>query len=69
MTNLQKDQIIAMREQKVTYATISEALGIPIGTIKTFCRRNSMTTARTYQYPKGSSTVVLLRPVQTELVE
>ena len=47
MTNLQKDQIIAMREQKVTYATISETLGIPIGTIKTFCRRNSMTTART----------------------
>lgn len=30
MTNLQKDQIIAMREQKVTYATISETLGIPI---------------------------------------
>ena len=47
MTNLQKDQIIAMREQKVSYATISETLGIPIGTIKTFCRRNSMTTART----------------------
>lgn len=51
MANLQKDQIIAMREQKVTYATISETLGIPIGTIKTFCRRNSMTTARTLSKP------------------
>lgn len=51
MTNLQKDQIIAMREQKVTYATISETLGIPVSTIKTFCRRNSMTTARTQSKP------------------
>ena len=33
-----------MREQKATYATISEALGIPVNTIKTFCRRNSMAT-------------------------
>lgn len=43
MTELQKKQIVAMREMKATYATISEALNIPVSTIKTFCRRNSIT--------------------------
>lgn len=43
MTDLQKEKIVAMREQKATYATISETLGIPVSTIKTFCRRNGMT--------------------------
>ena len=51
MTDLQKDQIIAMREKKVTYATISENLGIPVSTIKTFCRRNGMSTERTPSKP------------------
>lgn len=46
MTDLQKKQIVALREQKVTYASISEDLGIPVSTIKTFCRRNGMTTER-----------------------
>ena len=44
MTDLQIKQIVAMRKDKATYATISEALGIPVNTIKTFCRRNGMTT-------------------------
>lgn len=51
MTNLQKDQIIAMRDKKTTYAAISEALGIPVSTIKTFCRRNGMTTERSQSKP------------------
>lgn len=46
MTDLQKEKIVAMREQKVTYAAISEALGIPVSTIKTFCRRSGMTSER-----------------------
>lgn len=45
MTDLQKKQILTMRQQNATYASISDALGIPIGTIKTFCRRNGMTSA------------------------
>lgn len=45
MTDLQKEQIIAMRKQNATYTAISNALGIPAGTIKTFCRRNGMTVA------------------------
>ena len=43
MTDSQKKQIVALREQKVTYVAISEGLGIPVSTIKTFCRRNGMT--------------------------
>ena len=49
MTDLQKEKIVAMREQKATYAAISETIGIPIGTIKAFCHRNSLTT----ETPKG----------------
>ena len=45
------EKIIALRQQKATYATISETLGIPVGTIKTFCRRNGITT----NLPKGKS--------------
>lgn len=45
MTDLQKQQIVAMRSQNATYTTISDALGIPVNTIKTFCRRNGMTAA------------------------
>lgn len=44
MTDLQKDQIITMRKQKMKYTEIAQALGIPVNTIKTFCRRNGMTT-------------------------
>ena len=49
MTKLQMEKIITLRQQTATYATISEALGIPVGTIKTFCRRNGITT----DLPKG----------------
>ena len=51
MTDLQKNQIMAMRAQNITYAAISDALGIPISTIKTFCRRNGITTDRTPNRP------------------
>ena len=51
MTDLQKKQIVAMREKKTTYAAISESLGIPVSTIKTFCRRNGMTTERSQSKP------------------
>ena len=44
MTDLQKEQILAMRKNQATYAAISDALGIPVNTIKTFCRRNGMVT-------------------------
>ena len=39
MTDLQKKQIVAMRQQNATYAAISDALGIPQSTLKTYCRK------------------------------
>ena len=43
MTKTQKDKIIEMRKEEITYSAISEELNIPVSTIKTFCRRNNMT--------------------------
>lgn len=43
MTDLQKKQIAFMRYKKDTYTEISEALGIPVGTIKNYCYRHGMT--------------------------
>lgn len=41
MTNEQKNIIQKMRMQNETYAVISEVVGIPIGTIKSYCHRHS----------------------------
>ena len=51
MTDSQKKQIVAMREQKATYTDISDALGIPVSTIKTYCRRIGITTDRAQSKP------------------
>jgi len=51
MTTAQKDKIISMRKQKATYAAISQEVGIPVNTIKTFCRRNKMVTDATINKP------------------
>ena len=40
MTNEQKNIIRNMRMQNETYAAISDAVGIPIGTIKSYCNRH-----------------------------
>ena len=40
MTNEQKEIIRNMRMQNETYAAISSAVGIPIGTIKSYCHRH-----------------------------
>ena len=43
MTNEQKDRIIELRNAAISFAKISEMIGIPKETIKSFCRRNGMT--------------------------
>ena len=40
----QKEQIISMRKQNMTYAVISEKIGVSVGTIKSFCHRNGITS-------------------------
>lgn len=41
MTNEQKNIIHKMRMQNETYAVISNAVGMPIGTIKSYCHRHN----------------------------
>ena len=51
MTKAQKEKIISLRKQKATYATISQEIGIPVNTIKSFCSRNGVSAEP--QHPKN----------------
>ena len=42
MTNDQKTQIISLRKQGNSLAEIASKLGLPIGTVKSFCSRNHL---------------------------
>ena len=42
MNELQKQQIIELRNQGISYSKIADALGISLNTIKSFCRRNNL---------------------------
>lgn len=42
MNELQKEKIIEFRKLGLSYSKISEALGISINTVKSFCRRNNL---------------------------
>ncbi len=44
MNNLQKKRIAKLRQQGFGYAAIASELKIPVGTVKTFCRRNNLQT-------------------------
>lgn len=40
MTETQKEEIISLRKSGVGYGKIAQTLGVPINTVKSFCRRN-----------------------------
>lgn len=42
MTNDQKTQIISLRKQGNSLAEVADRLGLPIGTVKSFCSRNHL---------------------------
>ena len=42
MTDPQKKRIVKLRQQGFGYAAIASELRIPVGTVKTFCRRNNL---------------------------
>ena len=42
MTENQKKRITKLRQQGFGYATIASELKMPVGTVKTFCRRNNL---------------------------
>ncbi len=45
ISHTQKQTILAMREQGVVYSKIANNLGLSLNTVKSICRRNSVTTA------------------------
>ena len=47
MTEQQKEQIRQMRDEGKGYKAISSSLDIPLGTVKTFCRRDKETDEKT----------------------
>ena len=42
MTDLQKKRIGKLRQMGIGYAAIAKELKLPVGTVKTFCRRNGL---------------------------
>lgn len=42
MTDNQKQQIKVLRESGESYARISRMTGLPVNSIKTYCRRNNL---------------------------
>lgn len=42
MTNTEKTEIVRLREGGQSYGEISKATGIPVNSIKSFCRRNRL---------------------------
>lgn len=47
MTDKQKQQIIALRRDGAGYGSIANQLGLSINTVKSFCRRHSLTAPPT----------------------
>lgn len=60
MTNAEKERILSMRKANITYAAIAEELGIPVGTIKTFCRRATKEEATTEEKGRCKNCGMLL---------
>ena len=44
MTNEQKVQIIALHKRGSSLTEVADKLGLPIGTVKSFCRRNQISS-------------------------
>lgn len=47
MNDEQKQKIISLRRDGAGYGSIATELGISINTVKSFCRRNSLTAPKT----------------------
>lgn len=45
MTTEERNKIVRMRKTGIGYATIAQELGLSKNTVKTFCRRNGLTSA------------------------
>ena len=55
MTDKEKQQIKALRESGESYAQISKMMDLPINSIKTYCRRNNLTSIDVEREDKTST--------------
>ena len=55
MTDAQKKMIAKMRGLGAGYTEVAKQLDLPVGTIKTYCRRNNLTGDRRDTQPKKKS--------------
>lgn len=53
ITNVQKETILAMRQQGISYARIAEELILSLNTVKSVCRRNGIKISRPEERPSG----------------
>ena len=58
MTNDERSKIAEMRKQGYGYTRIAEALSISINTVKTYCRRNSLSKGGTQEVCKYCGTAI-----------
>lgn len=64
MTDNQKQQIKILRESGESYAQISKMTGLPVNSIKTYCRRNNLTNANTEKDNKPSKCRYCGKPIE-----
>ena len=63
MTDKEKQQIKALRESGVSYKDISRVVGLPINSIKTYCRRNKLTSIDVKKEEKPSVCLQCGKPI------
>ena len=64
MTDKEKQQIKALRESGESYAQISKMMDLPINSIKTYCRRNNLTSIDVEKEDKTSTCVECGKPIE-----
>ena len=67
MTNEQKKQIVVLHNRGSSLTEVADKLGLPIGTVKSFCRRNQMTSTaevvpQPERIPNSDGTVETTKP-------
>ena len=64
MTDNQKQQIKILRESGESYAQISKMTGLPINSIKTYCRRNNLQGANVEKNNETSACRYCGKPIE-----
>jgi endogenous inhibitor of DNA gyrase (YacG/DUF329 family) len=70
MTNEQKMQIIALHKRGSGLTEVADKLGLPIGTVKSFCRRNQISSTaevatQPERIPNSDEAVEMTKPDET----